>query len=139
MTFCPLIRRMRLYIKFLFVRLRFRYPFFSPVPHGYKPWESLWGCSATSSLVDFHHRQTACPSYKKLHVNRSVHMEHLCIGRCLCVACGNLYLAEELSDDRTCFRIILEHFIVVIVRSRNIGIDTGKVAFCQFIHDFFIR
>lgn len=56
---------MRLYIKFLFVRLRFRYPFFSPVPHGYKPWESLWGCSATSSLVDFHHRQTACPSYKK--------------------------------------------------------------------------
>ena len=65
MTYCPLIRRMRLYIKFLFVRLRFRYPFFSPVPHGYKPWESLWGCSATSSLVDFHHRQTACPSYKK--------------------------------------------------------------------------
>ena len=33
MTFCPLIRRMRLYIKFLFVRLRFRYPFFSPIPH----------------------------------------------------------------------------------------------------------
>ena len=65
MTLCPLIRRMRLYIKFLFVRLRFRYPFFSPVPHGYKPWESLWGCSATSSLVDFHHRQTACPSYIK--------------------------------------------------------------------------
>ena len=32
-TFGPLILRMRLGIKFLFVRLRFRYPFFSPAPH----------------------------------------------------------------------------------------------------------
>ena len=32
-TFGPLILRMRLGIKFLFVRLRFRYPFFSPIPH----------------------------------------------------------------------------------------------------------
>ena len=32
-TFGPLILRMRLGIKFLFVRLRFRYPFFSPTPH----------------------------------------------------------------------------------------------------------
>ena len=31
-TVCSLIRRMRLSIRFLFVRLRFRYPFFSPVP-----------------------------------------------------------------------------------------------------------
>ena len=29
-----------------------------------KPWESLWGSSATTPLVDFHHRLTACPSYK---------------------------------------------------------------------------
>ena len=28
-----------------------------------KPWESLWGSSATTPLVDFHHRPTACPSY----------------------------------------------------------------------------
>ena len=28
-----------------------------------KPWESLWGSSATTPLVDFHHRLTACPSY----------------------------------------------------------------------------
>ena len=27
-----------------------------------KPWESLWGSSATTPLVDFHHRLTACPS-----------------------------------------------------------------------------
>ena len=32
-TFGPLILRMRLGIKFLFVRLRFRYPFFSPTSH----------------------------------------------------------------------------------------------------------
>ena len=30
-----------------------------------KPWESLWGSSATTPLVDFHHRLTACPSYQK--------------------------------------------------------------------------
>ena len=30
-----------------------------------KPWESLWGSSATTPLVDFHHRLTACPSYKE--------------------------------------------------------------------------
>ncbi len=33
-TFGPLIRRIRLCIGFLFVRLRFRYPFLSPTPHG---------------------------------------------------------------------------------------------------------
>ena len=32
-TLSPLILRIRLGIKFLFVRLRFRYPFFSPIPH----------------------------------------------------------------------------------------------------------
>ena len=32
-TLGPLILRIRLGIKFLFVRLRFRYPFFSPIPH----------------------------------------------------------------------------------------------------------
>lgn len=26
--------------------------------------KSLWGSSATTPLVDFHHSQTACPSYK---------------------------------------------------------------------------
>ena len=31
-TICPLIRHTSLDIRFLFVRLRFRYPFFSPVP-----------------------------------------------------------------------------------------------------------
>ncbi len=31
----------------------------------YKPWESLWSSSATTPLVDFHHRLTACPSYVK--------------------------------------------------------------------------
>ena len=30
-----------------------------------KPWESLWGSSATTPLMDFHHRLTACPSYEK--------------------------------------------------------------------------
>ena len=29
----------------------------------YKPWESLWSSLATTPLVDFHHRLTACPSY----------------------------------------------------------------------------
>ena len=28
-----------------------------------EPWESLWGSLATTPLVDFHHRLTACPSY----------------------------------------------------------------------------
>ena len=37
----------------------------------YKPWESLWGSSATTPLVDFHHRSTACPSYKKQPPGRS--------------------------------------------------------------------
>ena len=32
-TLSPLILRIHLGIKFLFVRLRFRYPFFSPIPH----------------------------------------------------------------------------------------------------------
>ncbi|EGY78136.1 hypothetical protein HMPREF9129_1777 [Peptoniphilus indolicus ATCC 29427] len=37
-----------------------------------KPWESLWSLSATTPLVDFHHRLTACPSYyKKLRIFRS--------------------------------------------------------------------
>ena len=30
-----------------------------------KPWESLWGSSATTPLADFHRRLTACPSYTK--------------------------------------------------------------------------
>ena len=30
-----------------------------------KPWESLWGSSATTPHMDFHHRLTACPSYHK--------------------------------------------------------------------------
>ena len=30
-----------------------------------KPWELLWGSSATTPLLDFHHRLTACPSYQK--------------------------------------------------------------------------
>ena len=28
-----------------------------------EPWESLWGSSATTPLVDFHHRLMACPSH----------------------------------------------------------------------------
>ena len=31
-----------------------------------KPCNSLWGSSATTPLVDFHHRLTACPSYIKM-------------------------------------------------------------------------
>jgi hypothetical protein len=34
-------------------------------PSRCKPWESLWGSSATMPLAEFHHRLTACPSYKK--------------------------------------------------------------------------
>ena len=34
-----------------------------------KPWESLWGSSATTPLMDFHHRLTACPSYVKKSAN----------------------------------------------------------------------
>ena len=30
-----------------------------------KPWESLWGSSATTSRVDFHHRCMTCPSYQE--------------------------------------------------------------------------
>ena len=30
-----------------------------------KPWESLWGSSATTPHVDFHHRLAACPPYMK--------------------------------------------------------------------------
>lgn len=30
-----------------------------------KPWESLWGSSATTPLVDLHHRLTACLSYNR--------------------------------------------------------------------------
>ena len=30
-----------------------------------KPWESLWGSSATTPHVDFHHRLAACPPYIK--------------------------------------------------------------------------
>ena len=32
----------------------------------YKPWELLWSSSATTPLVDFHHRLAACPSYKEM-------------------------------------------------------------------------
>ena len=40
-----------------------------------KPWELLWGSSATTPLVDFHHRLTACPSYQKINSgsNRCYH------------------------------------------------------------------
>ena len=47
-----------------------------------KPWESLWGSSTTTPLVDFHHRLTACPSYYQKarphqpclsHTNHSAH------------------------------------------------------------------
>ena len=31
----------------------------------YKPWESLSGSSATTPLMDFHHRLMTCPSYKQ--------------------------------------------------------------------------
>jgi len=31
----------------------------------FEPWESLWGSSLVTPLVDSHHRLTACPSYSQ--------------------------------------------------------------------------
>ena len=48
-----------------------------------KPWESLWGSSATTPLVDFHHRLTACPSYSKKQPRKFVKLPRLS-NRLLC-------------------------------------------------------
>ena len=58
-----LARRVRLHIQFLSVGPRFRYCFFSPAPHDANLANRYGGSSATTPLVDFHHRLTACPSY----------------------------------------------------------------------------
>ena len=62
---CHLARRVRLHIQFLSVGPRFRYCFFSPAPHDANLASRYGGSSATTPLVDFHHRLTACPSYTK--------------------------------------------------------------------------
>ena len=58
-----LARRVRLHIQFLSVGPRFRYCFFSPAPHDANLANRYGGSSATTPLVDFHHRLAACPSY----------------------------------------------------------------------------
>ena len=65
MTLCPLIRRIRLNIGFLFVRLRFCYPFLSPTPHDVNLGSRFGVRRQLRPPVDFHHRPTACPSYPK--------------------------------------------------------------------------
>ena len=57
---CPPGTRLR--IRFLFVEPRFRYCFFSPGSYP-RLAGSLWGSSATTPSVDFHHRCRTCPSY----------------------------------------------------------------------------
>ena len=49
-------------IRFQFVRIRFRYPFFSPTSHDANL-GNHHGLSAATPLVEFHHRLTACLSY----------------------------------------------------------------------------
>ena len=53
----------------------------------YKPWESLWGSSATTPLVDFHHRLTACPSYEKT--------------GCRKITCGLFFISKPRPADST--------------------------------------
>ena len=50
------------HIRFQFVRIRFRYPFFSPTSHDANL-GNHHGLSATTPPVEFHHRLTACLSY----------------------------------------------------------------------------
>ena len=45
----------------------------------YKPWESLWGSSATTPLVDFHHRLTACPSYNRKKPDFDIRLFHVAL------------------------------------------------------------
>ena len=45
-----LIHYTRLTITFLFVEPRFRYPFFSPLPHDSQAWESLLGSPVAGAL-----------------------------------------------------------------------------------------
>ena len=61
---CQLIRHVRLVSGFCSSGYDFAIPS-SRHTSRCKPWELLWGSSATTSLVDFHHRLTACPSYHK--------------------------------------------------------------------------
>ncbi|MBQ6216180.1 MAG: hypothetical protein IJK53_02235, partial [Erysipelotrichaceae bacterium] len=44
---------------------QFRYPFFSPLPHGSQAWESLSDSPVTGAPWDSHPRCMTCPSYKK--------------------------------------------------------------------------
>ncbi len=41
-----------------------------------KPWDSLWGSSATAPLVDFHHKLTARPSYIKMGIHVNMPFNH---------------------------------------------------------------
>lgn len=52
------------HIRFLFVRIRFRYPFFSPTSHDANL-GNRHGLSAATPLVEFHHKLTTCPSYRQ--------------------------------------------------------------------------
>ena len=63
-VYCHLTHLMHLCIRFLFVRLRFRYPFFSPVPHDTNLGVAFEFVGNYAS-VDFHHRALICPSYNK--------------------------------------------------------------------------
>ena len=65
-TYGRLIRPMSLNIRFLSVRLRFRYCLFSPIPHDMNLTSRFRVRLQTTPLVDFHRRQAACPSYYKM-------------------------------------------------------------------------
>ena len=65
-----LARRVRLHIQFLSVGPRFRYCFFSPAPHDANLANRYGGSSATTPLVDFHHRCMTCPSYQKRDIRK---------------------------------------------------------------------
>ena len=62
---CHLARRMRLHIQFLSVGATVSLLLPLACTSRCKPCKSLWGSSATTPFVDFHHRLTACPSYSK--------------------------------------------------------------------------
>ena len=101
------------YIRFLFVRLRLRYPFFSPTSHDVNLGSRYGGSSATTPLVDFHHRLTACPSYRKKALFRVLY-------RCRLFYIGiffEKFTGRAFIHDR--FRLVVIHISPGSIRQSN--------------------
>ena len=77
-----------------------------------KPCESLWGSSATTPLVDFYHRLTACPSYEKSELTFISSLQKYYAVFCSCSASAAGEISSAIGSVFTAC-----HFLSIKLRS----------------------